>query len=257
MPLHQRAQFAFYHNGTFFKDDSRCKKTSNKNPLANSFQFRKGHRAQPPLLIPGEGKQIVETASEPVPHAVFGDPGEPRPVIHRYFKGPQPVAVHEQGEKTVQSIEGEQAVQRRTFEGAYRVAGVADPRARPVPQKARIAQPVSRKSTPNIFLRAQRAIFEETRLTKLSRRASRMPLTKSTCCSSAKRRGRSAGSFCRSPSSVATIALDEFRRPVQSAALWPLFRACLSPRTRPSSRCASSIFAQVPSVLASSTNTNS
>src|SRR3989440_1523142 len=36
--------------------------------------LKKRNRAQPSFPIPGEGEEVVEAASEPVPHAIFGNP---------------------------------------------------------------------------------------------------------------------------------------------------------------------------------------
>ena len=73
---------------------------------------------------------------------------------------------------------------------------------------------------------------DDARRTNASRRATRTPQTTSACSSAASRRGRSAGSFWRSASSVAISSPRAARKPASSAALWPCCASSASTRTR-------------------------
>ena len=66
----------------------------------------------------------------------------------------------------------------------------------------------------------------------VSRRSTRTPFTTSKRSVSARRRGMSAGSFWRSPSSVAVHSPRAARKPASSAALWPEFGSRRTRRMR-------------------------
>ena len=80
---------------------------------------------------------------------------------------------------------------------------------------------------------------DESFRTKPSWRPGRTPFTTSARSSAASSRGRSAGSFWRSASSVATTSPRAASKPAAKAAVWPLLAAKRSTRTR-SSRSARS-----------------
>ena len=108
-----------------------------------------------------------------------------------------------------------------------------------------------------IHLGKKAATLDEARRTQVSLRFVRTPQTKSAFLNSAINFGRSAGSFCKSPSNVAISGVSVFKIPVQSAALCPAFFKCRNPRIRGFDFLSSWICCQVESRLASSTKTNS
>src|SRR5580765_4406523 len=87
------------------------------------LQRRKRHGAEAPFLVPGDGEEIVEAASAPVPDAVFGDSSNARRVLDGDFQSGGPVAMHQHGKKTVEAVEGEKPLQCGTLEGANGAAG--------------------------------------------------------------------------------------------------------------------------------------
>ncbi len=87
-----------------------------------------------------------------------------------------------------------------------------------------------------------------------SRRFLRQPATTSKPRSSfSSIRGMSAGSFCRSPSRVATTWPRATSKPAAMAAVWPKFRRNLTTRTRGSLRRSSSMMWRLASWEQSST----
>ena len=53
------------------------------------------------LLVPRNGDEIVDAATEPVPHAILRDAGHARPMIHRHFERAGAAAMHEHGQESV------------------------------------------------------------------------------------------------------------------------------------------------------------
>src|SRR5207249_4712478 len=98
-------------------------------------EFRDGHPPQPALLIPSDTHQIKNAAPEPVPYAIFGEPGHARAMINRHFLDRRTGAQNQDGQKAMPAVEREDTVQRGAFECAQAAAGVTKVRAQNGPAR--------------------------------------------------------------------------------------------------------------------------
>src|SRR5262245_5881856 len=94
---------------------------------------------------------------------------------------------------------------------------------------------------------------DEARLRQESCRVERTPETTSASPSAVRTAGRSAGSFCPSPSMVTMTSPWAWAKPAARAALCPSWRFMRMPRTSGDSAAARRIHSRVPSSLRSST----
>jgi hypothetical protein len=122
---------------------------------------------------------------------------------------------------------------------------------------ARSEQPTSVTDSFVTQLRALFAIRDDTSRTHESRRFWRTPFTTSAPSASifAMSLGMSAGSFCRSASSVTVISPRTASKPAANAAVWPWLPSSTTTRTRGSFSAISRSTARLRSFEPSSTKT--
>src|SRR5436853_3993649 len=97
------------------------------NPGRRFLFFRergKWCRRQSSLLIPSHSDQIVNAATEPVPHAVFGNACRSLSMIHGNLPRLYAGAVNQDRQETMPAVERKDPVERRPLEHTQGTAGV-------------------------------------------------------------------------------------------------------------------------------------